>query len=84
MTITLDLNLENIAHNYEMESDFGYKRNCEAFRVQYTRGKRVYLTAISNGLNASTFYKTMKFEDNGDVTIGLGKERIKIGEYSAE
>jgi len=82
MAIKLDLNMNVIKYEFKAESDFGFKRHCEGFRVQYTSGKRVYITAISEGMNFTTLQKNMRFEDNGNVELSFGKDSVKIGEYA--
>ena len=79
--IKLNINERKLKHSYEITDDFGNKRKCDAFIIDYTSGKRVYLKAIQGSLIITTFYKTMRLDDNGDITIPFGRNRIKIGTW---
>jgi hypothetical protein len=75
-TIKLDLNLSAIPFNGTHE-----KRQYQAFKVNYTSGKRVYITLIKDGYNLTTISKLMKFEE-GNVNISFGKNKLCIGTYT--
>lgn len=79
--IKLKINERKIEYSFKIADDFGNKHKCDAFIIDYTSGKRVYLKAIQGSLIMTTFYKTMRFDDNGDITIPFGRNRIKIGTW---
>lgn len=80
MTIELDLKLDTIRHNFKGQDSFGNNREYDSFIINYTSGKRVYLSVIKNNIRYTTISKTMKFQDN-KVLISFGKDKIQIGTY---
>lgn len=48
--------------------------------IKESKGKRLYLTAIKNGMRMTTVIKTMKF-DNGKIYLSFGKVKHEIGTY---
>lgn len=82
-TIMLDLNKNKINYTFKRENDFGFTSVYDGFKINRTKGKRVYLFAMKNNIKHNTFFKNMRFED-GDVVISFGKDKIKIGEYTEE
>jgi hypothetical protein len=52
----------------------------DSLRIKESKGKRLYMTAIKNGIPMVTVIKTMKFED-GKIYISFGKVKHEIGTY---
>lgn len=58
----------------------GRKREMDHFKINYTSGKRVYLTAIKNSLRLTRISKKMIL-DNGKASVKFGNQEITIGTY---
>jgi hypothetical protein len=70
---TITLNIHTWSGTYE-----GYKYN--QLKIKESKGKRLYLTAIKDGMRMITLTKVMKFEE-GKVLLSFGKNKIEIGTY---
>ncbi len=73
--INVLLHTNNIQHNGMHE---GYSYN--ELRLNETSGKRIYFTAIKNGMKMITVIKNMQFID-GKVLVSFGKKKYVIGTY---
>jgi hypothetical protein len=52
----------------------------DSLKIKESKGKRLYLTAIKEGMRMTTVMKTMKFEE-GKIFISFGKVTHEIGTY---
>ncbi|PAD70687.1 hypothetical protein CHH83_02465 [Bacillus sp. 7586-K] len=52
----------------------------DSLRIKESKGKRLYLTAIKNGIRMVEVIKTMKFEE-GKIIVSFGKVKHEIGTY---
>ena len=64
----------------EFKDSYGYIREMDSFRINYTSGKRVYITPIKDGMKITEIAKNMIF-DNGLINLKQGKQIITIGTY---
>lgn len=62
-------------------NDFGQKREYDSIAIQETSQSRVYCTAIKNGMKYTTIAKKMQFDDDGNVYLKFGKNKVIIGTY---
>jgi len=67
----------------QFKDDYGYKRDMDSFKINYTSGKRVYITPIKDGRKITEIIKNMIFE-NGMINIKQGKQIVSIGTYTEE
>lgn len=67
-------------YDFEMINSFGFKNVYEGFKIDYSKGRRVYLVATNSGIPYTSFYKNMNF-NNGKVTVKFNKDEIVIGTY---
>ncbi|MCF8568008.1 hypothetical protein LLE49_25110 [Alicyclobacillus tolerans] len=82
-TIQVSLDPSVIACKATYKDDWGFERSMDGFKVDYSRGKRVYLVTIKDGIRLSTIAKTMQFA-NGNVLVKFGSKPVKIGTYQTE
>lgn len=75
MTIKLDIHTWEFNQTGEHN---GY--TYDQLRINESKGRKLYLTAIKNGMRMVTVSKIMKFED-GKIFISFGKNKIEIGTY---
>lgn len=75
MKIKLNIHTWIIEHNGKQDQ-YEY----DTLKIKESKGKRLYLSAIKNGMRMTTVTKIMKFE-NGKVYITFGKDKIEIGTY---
>lgn len=77
MTIKINVTLhtQNIQHTGKHE---GYSYN--ELKLNETSGKRLYFTAINNGMRMVTLIKNMVFKE-GKVFVTFGKTKYEIGTY---
>lgn len=80
MKIEVNLFKNMIKHDFEMENTFGITNIYEGFKIDYSKGRRVYLVAMNGGIPYTSFYKNMSFE-NGKTFIKFNKKKVKIGTY---
>lgn len=73
--INVLLHSNNIQHSGKHE---GY--HYDELRLYETSGKRIYFTAIKNGMKMITVIKNMQFID-GKVLVSFGKKKYVIGTY---
>jgi hypothetical protein len=52
----------------------------DSLKIKESKGKRLYMTAIKDGMRMTTVIKTMKFEE-GKIYISFGKVKHEIGTY---
>ncbi|MCC9021795.1 hypothetical protein [Bacillus nakamurai] len=69
------IHTNTLEHNGVYE---GFKYN--ELKLKETKGKRLYYTAIKNGLRMITVPKLMKLEE-GKVFVSFGKIKYEIGSY---
>lgn len=77
--VTLIDNSFNV--NFTHANDFGQKREYDGILIQETSQSRVYCHAIKNGMKYTTIAKKMQFDDNGNVFLKFGKNKVIIGTY---
>jgi hypothetical protein len=75
MTIKLNIHTWTIEQSGKQDQ-YTY----DSLRIKESKGKRLYMTAIKNGIRMTTVIKTMKFED-GKIIISFGKVKHEIGTY---
>ncbi|WP_017696854.1 hypothetical protein [Bacillus subtilis] len=73
--IMVMIHTNTLEHNGVYE---GYKYN--ELKLKETSGKRLYYTAIKNGLGMITVPKIMKLQE-GKVFVSFGKTQYEIGSY---
>ena len=73
--INVLLHTQNIQHAGKHE---GYSYN--ELKLNNTSGKRLYFTAIKNGMRMVTLIKNMIL-DEGKVFVSFGKKKYEIGTY---
>lgn len=73
--INVLLHTNNIQHNGKHE---GYSYN--ELSLNETSGKRLYFSAIKNGMKMITLIKNMQFMD-GKVYVSFEKVKYEIGSY---
>lgn len=73
--INVLLHSNNIQHTGKHE---GY--HYDELRLNETSGKRIYFTAIKNGMKMITVIKNIQFID-GKVLVSFGKKKYVIGTY---
>ncbi|UUV25891.1 MULTISPECIES: hypothetical protein [Lysinibacillus] len=73
--INVLLHTNNIQHNGKYE-EYSYNE----LRLNETSGKRLYFSAIKNGMKMITIIKNMQFMD-GKVYVSFGKVKYEIGSY---
>jgi hypothetical protein len=76
MKIKLDIHTWSIDQSGTHE---GYEYN--QLKIKESKGKRLYLTAIKDGMRMVTLSKVMKFEE-GRVYLSFGKNKVEIGTYT--
>lgn len=75
MTIKLNIHTWIIEHSGKQDQ-YEY----DTLQIRESKGKRLYLTAIKNGIRMTGVIKTMKFEE-GKIILSFGKKKIEIGTY---
>jgi hypothetical protein len=75
MTIKLNINTWTINQSGKQDH-YEY----DSLKIKESKGKRLYLTGIKNGIRMTTVIKTMKFEE-GKIFISFGKVKHEIGTY---
>lgn len=75
--MTIILNIHTWLINQSGKQD---QWSYDSLQVSRTQGKRIYLTAIKNGVRMTSVIKTMKFED-GKIILSFGKVAHEIGTY---
>jgi len=83
MTITANIPERFFPCVAQFKDGFGFKRDMDSFKINYTSGKRVYITPIENGRKICEIIKNMIF-DNGLINIKQGKQIVTIGTYTEE
>jgi hypothetical protein len=77
MTIKLDIHTW-IIEKPGKQDQYTY----DTLKIKESKGKRLYMTAIKNGMKMVTVMKTMKFED-GKIFVSFGKnDKMEIGTYT--
>ena len=79
--IYVELNSKYFPIKFSAVNDFGLKNDYEGIEINYTSQSRVYCTAIKNGMRYSTVIKKMLFDNNGNVYLKFGKEKVIIGTF---
>ena len=67
----------------QFKDDYGYKREMDSFKINYTSGKRVYITPIKDGRKITEIAKNMIF-NNGLINLKQGNQIVNIGTYTEE
>jgi hypothetical protein len=75
MTIKLNIHTWTIEQSGKQDQ-YSY----DSLNIKESKGKRLYLTAIKNGMRMTTVIKTMKLEE-GKIIISFGKVKHEIGTY---
>jgi hypothetical protein len=75
MTIKLNIHTWTIEQSGKKEQ-YSY----DSLTIKESKGKRLYMTAIKNGMRMTTVIKTMKFEE-GKIYVSFGKVKHEIGTY---
>ncbi len=75
--MTIKLNIHTWTINQSGKQD---QWEYDTLFIRESKGKRLYLTAIKNGINMTTVIKTMKLEE-GKIILSFGKNKIEIGTY---
>lgn len=83
--ITINLNLKNEVFSCvgHFKDEWGFKREMDSFKIDYTSGERAYIVPIKNKMGITTIAKKMFFNE-GIVSIKLNKQVIEIGTYEIE
>lgn len=75
MTIKLNIHTWTIEQSGKQDQ-YSY----DSLQIRESSGKRLYMTAIKNGIRMTTVIKTMKFEE-GKIIISFGRVKHVIGTY---
>ena len=79
------INIELIGSHFNVKfsqvNDFGQKREYDSILIDRTSQRRVYCIAVKNGVKYTTVAKTMQFDDDGNVFLKFGKNKVIIGTY---
>lgn len=75
MKIKLNIHTWEIKH-YGQQDQYKY----DLLKVKESKGKRLYLTAVKDGMQMTTVIKIMKFE-KGKIYLSFGKNKVEIGTY---
>ena len=67
----------------QFKDSYGYKREMDSFKINYTSGKRVYITPIKDNVKITEVAKNMIF-DNGLINLKQGNQIINIGTYQVQ
>jgi len=81
MTITANIPERFFQCVSHFHDGFGFKREMDSFKINYTSGKRVYITPIKDERKICEIAKNMIFE-NGLINIKQGKQIVNIGTYT--
>jgi hypothetical protein len=75
--MTIILNIHTWTINQSGKQD---QWSYDSLKIRESSGKRLYLTAIKDGIRMTTVIKTMNFQD-GKIYISFGKVKHEIGTY---
>ena len=75
--MAIKLNIQTWTINQSGKQD---QYTYDTLKIKESKGKRLYLTAIKDGMRMTTVIKTMKFEE-GKIYISFGKAKHEIGSY---
>ena len=79
--LQVELNANYFPVKFTHTNDFGQKREYEGIEIQNSSQSRIYFNAIKNGIRYTTISKKMQFDDNRNVFVKFGKNKIVIGSY---
>jgi len=83
MTMVLNITERFFPCISQFKDDYGNKREMDSFKINYTSGKRVYITPIKDNRKITEIAKNMIF-DNGLITLKQGNQIINIGTYQVQ
>lgn len=72
--------VELISSHFEIKfTHNGYEM--DSINLKETRGSTLYFTGIKKGIRMTSVNKRIQFDDNGNVFVKFGKEKLIVGTY---